>query len=131
MQQRPSKLFVYTAPDWAYDLFSRLIEGRRSAEKNSDTLRAFFLANPDIDKRMVSTMLSKLSKSINELGEDFLNLYRQTTGVDEKAIYEESLGYLAGRFDVQVKIEDAIATTYDPKKKAAYALPFKPALYFE
>ena len=130
--QKPKKLFIYVAPDWSYELFIKLADGRRIQEKTSETLRSFFQFHPNIDKKVVSAMLARLSRLINELGTDFVDSFDKTSGFDEKAVYEESKKYLAKRLGVDVSIEGSKGEAkYDPKKKADIALPFKPALYFE
>jgi len=132
MPQKPSKLFIYIPASWSYDLFYELVKGRNSEEKTSETLRRFFQAHPDIDKKVVSSMLIRLSKSINELGNEFLGNYERSKRFNEMQVYKEAMNYLGKRLGVQVGVEGGNGEVmYDPKKKAAYALPFKPALYFE
>jgi len=131
MTQKPKKLFIYTAPGWANELFEKLVAARKTGEKNSETLRSFFQSNPELDKKTVSAMLSKLSKSINEFGEDFLELYRLSRDLNEGTVYLDSRNYLAEKLGTEISVESASAPGYDPKKKSAYAIPFKPALYFE
>jgi len=132
MTQRPKSLYIYCSPDWAYDLFDQLVEGRKSSEKTSETLRKFFSAHQDIDKKSVANTLNRLSKTINELGEDFLESYKKSKRPDEESVYEISKKYLGSRLGVNVIVFGRNGESfYDPKKKAPFALPFKPALYFE
>jgi len=132
MPQNPQKLFIYVPPAWAYKLFDQLVEARKLGEKTSETLRRFFQDHPDIDKKTVSTMMTRISKSINELGDDFLENYRAAKEIDERAIYEDSKNYLSTRLGVFTTVSGgAEEIQYDPRKKASFSLPFKPALYFE
>ncbi len=132
MPQKPGKLFIYIAPVWSYDFFEKLIEGRKAEEKTSETLRGFFQSHPTVDKKAVSTMLTRLSKSINELGTEFVDNYQKTKDFNETRVYEDSIIYLGSRLGVEITVEDGKnEPNYDPKKKAVFALPFKPALYFE
>ncbi len=132
MPQKPKKLFIYVTPSWSYDLFNKLAEARKTGQKTSDILREFFEAHPDIDKKTVSTMMTKISKLINELGPDFLDSYSKTKNFDEKSVYSESIKYYEDRFGAAVQVKQAgVEVGYDPKNKSAFALPFKPALYFE
>ncbi len=132
MPEKPQKLFVYVPPGWSYQLFEQLVLARKSGEKTSETLRKFFTDHPSLEKKTVSTAMTRISKSMNELGNEFLDNYKTAKGFDEKVVYEESQIYLGNRLNVVTKVfgeEDE--SKYDPKKKAAFALPFKPALYFE
>lgn len=132
MSQKPKILYVYTAPGSSSSLFSYLVEGRRKGEKNSETLRRYFEQYPDVNKKLVSAMLGRLSKSINDLGDNFLKLYESVREFDEKGIYQNSKHYLSSRLGIEeVAIENGSSPNYDPKNRAGLALPFKPALYFE
>ena len=132
MNQRPKSLYIYCSPDWAYNLFDKLVESRKSVEKTSETLRKFFAAYPDIDKKLVANTLTRLAKTINELGEDFLESYRTSKDLQEKLVYESAQKYIGNRLGVRVTVHGRNEQkVYDPKKKAPFALPFKPALYFE
>ncbi|MFI5421418.1 MAG: hypothetical protein ACHQ1H_10670, partial [Nitrososphaerales archaeon] len=87
---------------------------------------------PDLDRKQVANSLARISKTVNELGENFVSNYRKTKNIDEAKIYDDSKKYLENRMGAAVTIhstEDSML--FDPKKKAQFALPFKPALYFE
>ncbi|HYB03874.1 MAG TPA: class I tRNA ligase family protein, partial [Nitrososphaerales archaeon] len=130
--QKPQKLFIYVAPAWAYRLFYRLVQTRKSGEKTSETLRKFFQEYPELEKKTVSAAMTRISKSINELGEDFLENYQAAEGFEERVVYEESARYLKNRLNVVAAVSGGgEEVSYDPKNKAVFALPFKPALYFE
>ncbi|MDA4111129.1 MAG: leucine--tRNA ligase [Thaumarchaeota archaeon] len=132
MPQRPSDLHVYLAPDWAYALFSFLGVARERGEKISETLQKFFLQYPDVDKKLIANLLTKISKTMNELGGNFLENYKKTGKIEEAKIYEESKRYLENRIGVGITIHMSTdSKKYDPKNKAGFAQPFKPALYFE
>jgi len=132
MTQKPKSLYIYSSSDWSYDLFGRLIEGRKSNEKTSEILRNFFSARPYIDKKLVANMLNRLSRTINELGEDFLDSYKKSKHLDEKSVYEKAQKYLGSRLGVSVIVSGSEEhDLYDPKNRATFALPFKPAVFFE
>ena len=132
MPQKPQKLFVYVAPAWTYRLFDKLVQARKSGEKTSETLRKFFQEHAELEKKTVSVAMTRISKSINELGSEFLENYRTAEGFEERGVYEESQRYLGKRLDVVATISgEGDESRYDPKNKAAFTLPFKPALYFE
>jgi len=132
MNQKPKSLHVYAAPSWSYELFARVLGARERGEKTSDTLEQFFLIHPDLEKKVVVGQLSRVSKAINELGENFLGNYKKTGKLDESGIYKEAGTYLGNRLGVEVIVHSSgELNAYDPKNKSAFATPFKPALYFE
>ncbi|MDA4129785.1 MAG: leucine--tRNA ligase [Thaumarchaeota archaeon] len=132
MSQKPKELHVYVASDWSYDLFKSLVNARETGEKTSQTLEQFFSKHTDLDKKLVANLLGRITKSINELGESFILNYKKCEVLDERKIYDESKEYLEDKLDTSLFVHSGDEPNkYDPKKKSAYSLPFKPALYFE
>ncbi|HZW57788.1 MAG TPA: leucine--tRNA ligase [Nitrososphaerales archaeon] len=132
---RPTKLHVYSAPEWHYELFRLAAEARIRKEKISEILQKFFTQRPDLPRKEVANALSKLTPVINELGEKFVRLYVENySKVDEKSIYADSLKYLGSALELRVFVhpwDEKADEKYDPKGKSKSALAFKPALYLE
>ncbi len=132
LKERPNKLHVYLAPDWAYTLMLSAIESRQKNGKQSDLIREFFESNPSIPKSEVSTMVQRISKNLNELGEDFAQSYfRNYKRVSEYQAYASALKYLGRELEVAIEVHNNEEGMYDPKQKSKFAIPFRPALYFE
>ncbi len=130
--QQMKSLHIYIAPKWQYDLFSEIMKSRKDGTKTSDALRHFFSAHPEIEKKDAATAASKISKTINELGETFLENYRKTEGVIETTLYYGASASLQKQLSLEIVVHAANeAKKYDPKGKAIFASPFKPALYIE
>jgi leucyl-tRNA synthetase len=132
MSQKPAELHLYVAQPWSYGLFESVVKARESGEKTSITLEQFFSVHPELEKKTVVAQLSRVSKTINELGENFIENYKKAGKIDEVAIYKEAVDYLGNRMGVKITIyESGESNIYDPKNKSGFASPFKPALYFE
>jgi len=132
MPVKPSSLHIYVATPWLYDLFSSLAGARGRNEKTSESMKEFFATHSEIDRKLISNVLGKVSKTLNELGDSFIGKYNDLSELDETRAYKESVGYLERRLGVKIAIHDAFEENkYDPKNKTSTALPFKPALYFE
>ena len=81
---------------------------------------------------MIANTLNRMARTINGLGEDFLEGARKSKNLHEKLVYETAQKYLGSRLGVSVIVQGRDEqNVYVPKEKAAFALPFKPALYFE
>jgi leucyl-tRNA synthetase len=132
ISQQVSTMHLYFAPKWQYEMFSDVVRSRDARTKTSEVLQLFFQTHPDVDKREAATVLNKISKNINELGETFLTNYRSIEEISEERVYAETLDYIEKQLGLKVSIHPAEELgKYDPKGKAKYALPFKPALYLE
>ena len=133
LYEKPKRLFVYLAPAWKYNLFRKEIESRRAKSKTSELLRRFFESEPSISKKEIADTLPRITKTVNELGEDFVNkILKETKALDEKSAYGEAQQFLAKELEIEIQVKSPNEPgIYDPKEKAKFALPFKPALYLE
>ena len=132
MQQPAKAIHVYLPPNWEYDLFSLAGVARTKGQKMSDTLNTFFASHPDVDKKAVSSVLIKITKMLNELGEEFLKNYEGCVSFVEGDTYVSSLNYLQKQLNLNVIVHSwDEAGKYDPRNRSAQTLPFKPALFLE
>lgn len=130
--QEVKSLHVYVAPPWQYDLFSEIAKSRRTSFKTNEILQRFFMSHPRVEKKEVANSLNRISKNINELGEDFLENYRRSETISENSLYKSEEKYLQKQLELKVTIHPADEKEpYDPKGKSKFAMPFKPALYIE
>jgi leucyl-tRNA synthetase len=133
IQQPAKSVHVYIAPSWGYDLFIAASQARTTGKKTSDTLQQFFQSHPLEDRKQVANALPKISKELNELGEQFVNDLKNCSGqVNEKKVYAEASAYIERQLGLKLEThawdEEG---KYDPKNRSAQALPFKPALFLE
>jgi leucyl-tRNA synthetase len=132
MTKEARTVHVYAAQNWQYRLFSELAKSRVADLKTSDVLIQFFEKNPASDRKEVAAAASKISKLINELGEEFIGNYLKSEMLNEKSMYEQGVGYLEKQLGLKVVVYSADeARKYDPKGRAKFATPFRPALYIE
>lgn len=133
LKEKPSTIHLYLAPKWSYKLLAHAINGRSQGSKMNEILQAFFDSNQDVPKKDAANMLPKITKVLNELGEDFIKSYLEIANVfDEGKVYSGSSNYLMDELGVSMVIhKDDEREKFDPKQKAIFALPLKPALYLE
>jgi hypothetical protein len=125
-------LHIYIAPKWQYDLFSEIAKSRKNGGKTSDILQQFFATHPDVEKKDVANAMNKIAKNVNELGDTFLDNYRKSEAIIETTLYHGAAAYLQKQIGLSITVHPANeAKQYDPKGKAKFAMPFKPALYIE
>ncbi|MGI0084567.1 MAG: class I tRNA ligase family protein, partial [Nitrososphaerales archaeon] len=133
ISQKVSSIHLYLAPEWSYRLLDQAIVIRDGRNKTRDILQAFFDANPDVPRREVADMLPKITKTINELGDDFVKTYAEAANkLDEEKTYSCAINYLEEELSAGVVIHpNDEPSKFDPKQRAKLALPLKPALYLE
>lgn len=123
---------IYTASGWQYELFRKAVHSRKLGTKTSDVLQNFFASHQDIDKKEVVNALNKISKTMNELGQNFLDIYERLSSLNEFELYRDSTHYLSQQLGTQVVVHSPEESdAYDPKSKSKFSVAFKPALYVE
>jgi leucyl-tRNA synthetase len=131
--KKPTKLYLYLAPTWMYEAVSLAIKSRRENMKTNEMMDLLFEKFPGIQKREIANLLPRLTKLLNELGDSFSEIYLELKAeIDEREIYENAISYLEKEVGAKIVLLKAeYEQKYDPKNKAKFAMPFKPALYFE
>lgn len=129
IQQGAKTVHVYTAPVWQYEMFGMALHARRTGIKTSEILRAFFVSHPNLDKQEVANVNGKLSKYMNELGQNFLDNYTKLGSLSEFELYKGSIWYLEKQLGMKIVVNEAGA--YDQESRSKFSLAFKPALYVE
>ncbi|MHB1908163.1 MAG: leucine--tRNA ligase [Nitrososphaerales archaeon] len=126
---KPTILYVYVASSWMCELMREVTMMKLQGE---DRLPILFEKFPKKEKKEIASLVPRLKKILNELGSDFIDSYLASYSVvDEKSIYEDSRSFLEREFGLRVVVNQVDSADYDPKGKALFALPFKPALYLE
>ena len=116
---KPSKIHVYVAPEWKWQLFDIANE----------------IGKPDIGKIMQEAINQNLHDNKKEIAEFAKKIGREMTKIkyigmiDEYSTLNNSIEFLSGEADAEVIIYDT--PTYDPQGKSRNAMPYKPAIYIE
>lgn len=133
LKNKPTKLYIFIAPSWNYDLLRIAIISRRQGLNTRDTMNKIFESKPEIPKKEIADLLPRLARTLNELGESFADSFLEfSNSIDEFRIYKDASLYLERELEIQLDIQHAEEKEkYDPKGKAKFAIPFKPSLYFE
>lgn len=119
-----SKLYIYVASSWKYDLFRRVEE-----------LKAALGLDP---RRIVPELLRE--SVFKERAGSVYEVVKQLAGggwpwllgkESEKEVIESARDYLRRKLGMEVVVDDEDEPSYDPKGRASRALPGKPAIYLE
>ncbi len=130
---KASKIHLYLAPKWSYALLGLAIATRNRRTNVGDVLREFFASASEVPRKDAANMLPRITKTINELGDDVVKIYMDINEPwDEGEMYLEALGYIKQELGADLTIHrDEEYDKFDPRQKAKFALPLKPALYLE
>ncbi|MDW8035266.1 MAG: class I tRNA ligase family protein [Candidatus Korarchaeum sp.] len=119
-----SRLYIYIASSWKYDLFKRVEELK---------------VELGLDPRKIVPELLKESR-FRERANSVYEIVKQLASGGwpwlpekelEKRVVESSKEYLRRKLGMEVIVDDEDDPSYDPKRRAGRALPGRPAIYLE
>jgi leucyl-tRNA synthetase len=130
----PSRICYYTASAWKWKVYRSLVTRAVEGEVKVGEVMKELAKDPDLRENMkgaagfVAKVLKALNKSPSERKRRFASI--ELSG--EKEFIKSALDFLEERFSAKVAVygeEDK--ARYDPKQRAALAVPGQPAIYIE
>jgi leucyl-tRNA synthetase len=128
------RIYFYTASAWKWQVYLKVLDKAATGEvKMNDVMReiaADASLKPHIKE--VAALVPRMTKALTKLSsERKANMFKIKTA-DEKAIIQGALNFLHERFNSEVTVYDEEdKERYDPKQRAAMAMPNQPAIYIE
>ena len=126
------KIVLYTPSEWKYIMYRMAIEMSLKNELAINTLMKRAMANDDIKKhsKEASTYAKKLIEDLANRGKQ--DLERMGLQIDEKRYLSEAKDFLKHELKCEIDIYSADdKNIYDPKGKAKFAVPMRPAIFVE
>jgi leucyl-tRNA synthetase len=134
MKIAPKQICYYTASQWKWQIYTRVLEKTLTGEAKINELLKEFSSDKELKPHMkeIAGIVPRIIKALNKLPNDRkANILRIKT-VNEKELLENSVGFLKERFNAKVCLfSENDPTRHDPKHRAAMALPYQPAIYVE
>jgi leucyl-tRNA synthetase len=127
----PSKIFFYTAPDWKWEVYLKLLS---LLEGGADPKALIREAMKDPAIRSRGGDAAKFIISISQCAVSMPSEQRKrlfSVKVDEWGFLRSNLGFLEAYFKCPVEVQPSGSPSYDPKKRAGMAMPMRPAIYLE
>jgi leucyl-tRNA synthetase len=130
----PSRICYYTAAGWKWRVYRSLMSRSIEGEVKVGEVMKEFAKDPRLRERMkaVAGFVPKVLKALNKLPRERKTRLANVELSGEKEFIESALGFLEERFTAKVAVygeEDE--SRYDPKRRAALAVPGQPAIYIE
>ena len=130
----PKRICFYTAAPWKWQVYLKILDKTVAGEAKINELMKEFAADKDLKPHMkeIAGMVPRIIKALTKVsGERKVNM-QKIKAVDEQAILAAAVGFLGQRFNAEVSVygEDD-KERFDPKNRAAMAMPYQPAIYLE
>ncbi|HEX6562311.1 MAG TPA: leucine--tRNA ligase [Nitrososphaera sp.] len=130
----PKKIVIYTGAGWKSNAYKIVLENVTAGKTNFGDMMKQLIANPDTSKiKSDPNLVKKMQDDILSTPLEARTRRTALKGFDESSAVKDAAGLLSHEFngaEVLVYAEDD-ASKYDPKAKAKFARPFKPAVYME
>jgi len=128
---RPKKLVVMTAPAWKHEMLSMALADPKGKPEVSALIKSAMarISDPSA-KKEIPSYAKDLAGEVMRASED--DRRTMSAKVDELAVLMGTAGFLASEFGCEVEAYSADnPARYDPKGKARFARPGRPAVYLE
>jgi len=130
----PSRICYYTAAGWKWRVYRSLVARSVEGEVRVGEVMREFAKDSSLRENMkaVASFVPKVLKSLNKLPSERKKRLANVELSSEKEFIESALNFLEERFNAKVAVYGEEAESrYDPKQRAALAIPSKPAIYIE
>ena len=130
----PKRVCFYTAAPWKWQVYLKVLAKAVAGEAKMNEIMKELAADPSLKPHMkeVAALVPKVIKALTKLSAERKANMLKIEAVDEKKSCRTHLGFLKERFNAEVSVfgEDD-KERYDPKQRAAMAMPNQPAIYIE
>jgi len=111
-----------------------VLEKTIDSHPNIGELMKEFAADSNLKQHMkdIAAIVPKIIKSLNKVSSERKGNMLKIGIADEKAVLDSAITLFGDRFNAEVSIysEDS-DQRFDPKNRAAMAIPYQPAIYVE
>jgi len=130
----PKRIYYYTAGQWKWQVYNKLLEKSLDRQAKMSEIMKELAAEKDLKKNVkeIANFVQKALKEVNRMPQDRRGRVLKMKALEEKAVIEDAKDFLKQRLKAQVVVySEEDSQRYDPKNKAAFSMPFKPAIYIE
>ena len=134
MKITPKHLCYYTAAPWKWQVYLKVLEKASAGEAKMNELMKEFAADKDLKSHMkdIAAFVPRVIKALTRLPSERKANMLKIKAVDEKEILQGAQGFLKERFNAEISVfREDDQKRFDPKNRAAMAMPNQPAIYIE
>jgi leucyl-tRNA synthetase len=130
----PTRICYYTAAVWKWKVYRNVLGKAVQGEVKVSEIMKELAKDSTLKKNLkaVAAFVPRVLKTLDRLPSYRKARIAQVEIADEKEIIEDAVVFLNARFNAQVTVySEEAETRYDPKRRAALAMPGQPAIYIE
>lgn len=130
----PKRICYYTAAPWKWQVYLKILDKTVAGEAKIGELMKEFAADKDLKPHMkdIAGLVPRVIKALTKVsGERKVNM-QQIKMADENTLLTGAAAFLGERFNAETSVySETNPERFDPKQRAAMAMPYQPAIYIE
>jgi leucyl-tRNA synthetase len=130
----PKRVCYYTANSWKRQVYHSILVKSVQGEVKVNEVMKELSKDSSLRQNMkaVAGFVPKVIKTLSRMPSERKERLAKIEIAGEKEFIESALGFLEGRFDAEVAVySEEDPARFDPKHRAALAVPGQPAIYIE
>jgi leucyl-tRNA synthetase len=130
----PKRVCYYTAAEWKWQVYQKVLQKAVAGEAKMNEVMKELAAAPALKPHMkeVAGLVPRVMKALTKLSAERKGNLLKIKTANEKDIVQGALGFLKERFNAEVLVfSEEDTQRYDPKQRAAMAMPNQPAIFIE
>jgi leucyl-tRNA synthetase len=134
MKITPKRIYYYTSAPWKRQIYLKVLEKTLSGEAKIGDFMKEFAIDKDMKSHMkdIAGMVPKIIKALSKLPSNRKTNILKIKAINEKELLADATNFLKERFNAEVSVySEDDQNRYDPKQRAAMAMPNQPAIYVE
>jgi leucyl-tRNA synthetase len=130
----PKRVCFYTASSWKWQVYQKVLEKAVAGEVKMNEVMRVIAAEPALKPHMkeAAGLVPRVIKALTKLSTERKENMQKIVTMDEQEILHNAVTFLKDRFNSDVSVfSEEDKERYDPKQKAAMAMPMQPAIFIE
>jgi hypothetical protein len=130
----PKKICYYVAAPWKWQVYMKIVEKAKAAKLVQAELMKELMKNPEMRAKgeQVAKFVSQTIEEVNKLSEERKERLLQAGIINENQMLKEAEGFLKHELRAEIHVySEEDPERYDPKRRAAFAKPNRPAIFIE
>jgi len=131
---QPKRICYYSAAPWKWKVYIKALDKSMQGRVVVSDLMKEFVSDPELRKMAneVAKFTNTIASEINEISEDRKQRQLEAKMIDEYGALKEAEDFLKREFNAEVSVyREDDPKRHDPKKKASFARPYRPAIFIE
>jgi leucyl-tRNA synthetase len=130
----PKRICYYATAEWKWQVYLKVLAKSVEGKANIGEIMKELATDSNLKPRMkeIAALVPRIIKALTKVSGERKNNMLKIKAIDERALLENAEGFLRERFSAETSVygEDD-PQRFDPKNRAAMALPYQPAIYIE